>query len=297
MIQLQIHYKAEFGQALYISGKSRFLGQWNPEQAIRMIWTQHDIWIAEVAYHELEYKYFISHYDKVQKVFWESGPNRVTNKHSFDVWNHRKICFQCANPQNFQIYIAGSQFTMGQFQRRIQMKNRDGVSQKKFLINIEDPQIQYQYHILTKSEFSSPVYQVNLNCSQQYYKDALLVFSDGLTKLKQMIFQLNKNICYGYVPNEQEDYQALKKVNLKTIIEFCNMKESSLLEQEKKYEDIVHLVVNLYHFKQENLAQRLLQLIQVLIKKYQLLFVCNNSLIHLRKYLSAYEKFSILQQR
>ncbi|CAD8074576.1 unnamed protein product [Paramecium sonneborni] len=297
MILLQIHYKAQFGQALYISGKSKYLGQWNPEQAIRMTWTQDDIWVTEVAYHELEYKYFISNYDKVQKIFWESGPNRITNKHSLDVWNHRKIYFQCVNPQNFQIYISGSQFSMGQFQRRIRMKNKDGISQQKFLINIEDPQIQYQYHILTKNEFSSPVYQVNLNQQQQYYKDALLIFSDGLTNLKHMIFQLNKNICYGYVPNNQQDYQALKKANLKTIIEFCNIKEQNLLEQQTNYEDLVHLIVNLYHFKQENFAQRLLQLLQVLIKKYQLLFICNNSLTHLRKYLQAYEKLSIPSER
>ncbi|CAD8058333.1 unnamed protein product [Paramecium primaurelia] len=297
MIRLQIHYKTEFGQALYISGKSKYLGQWNPEQAIRMIWTQNNIWIAEVAYHMMEYKYFISQYDKVQKICWESGPNRVTNKHSIDVWNHRKIYFQCVNPQNFDIYISGSQISMGQFQRRVRMKNKDGMSQQKFVINIDDCQIQYQYHIVTKSEFSSPVYKVDLNCQQQYYKDALLIFSDGLTKLKQMIFQLNKNICYGYVPLENEDYQALKKANLKTIIEFCNTKEQSLLEQQTKYEDIVHLIVNLYHFKQENFAKRLLQLIQVLIQKYQLLYICNNSLTHLRKYLSVYEKLSFGPQK
>ncbi|CAD8158397.1 unnamed protein product [Paramecium octaurelia] len=296
MIRLQIHYKTEFGQALYISGKSKYMGQWNPEQAIRMTWTQNDIWTAEVAYHLMEYKYFISQYEKVQKIQWESGPNRVTNKNSNDVWNHRKICFQCVNPQNFDIYISGSSISMGQFQRRVRMKNKDGISQSKFLTNINDSQIQYQYHIITKSEFSSPVYRADLNCQLQYHKDALLIFSDGLAKLKQMVFQLNKNICYGYVPLEQEDYQALKKANLKTIIEFCNMREQSLLEQQTKYEDIVHLVVNLYHFKQENFTKRLLQLIQVLIQKYQLLYICNNSLTHLRKYLSAYEKLSFNPQ-
>lgn len=37
-----------------------------------------------------------------------------------------------------------------------------------------------------------------------------------------MIFQLNKNICYGYVPNTLEDFDVLKKSNLRTIIEFCH---------------------------------------------------------------------------
>ncbi|CAD8145475.1 unnamed protein product [Paramecium octaurelia] len=297
MIQLQIHYKVEFEQALYISGKSKYLGQWNPEQAIRMTWTQNDIWVAEVAYHSMEYKYFISQYEKVENVYWESGPNRITNKHSIDVWNHRRICFQCLNPKNFQIYIAGSQTSMGQFQKRVQMKNKDGISQQKFLINIDDSQIQYQYHIVDKCEFSSPIYNVDINSQQQYYKDALLIFSDELTNLKQMVFQLNKNICYGYVPNEQNDYQVLKKANLRAVIEFCNMKEQSLLEQKTKNEEMIHLIINLYHFKQECFAQSLLQLIQVLIQKYQLLYICNNSLTHLRKYLSAYEQLSFNHQK
>ncbi|CAD8158857.1 unnamed protein product [Paramecium pentaurelia] len=292
MIQLQVHYKVDFGQALYISGKSKYLGKWNPEKAIRMNWTWDDIWISDVAYHTMEYKYFISDYDKVQNIFWESGPYRVTNKHSIDVWNHRKICFQCSNPKNLQIYIAGSQASMGQFQSRVQLKNKDGISQQKFLINIDDSQIHYQYHIVDKCEFSSPIYIVDINSQQQYYKDALLIFQDGLTNPKKMVYQLTKNICYGYVPNEQNDYQVLKKANLKTIIEFCNMKEQSTLEQKTINEEIVHLIVNLYYFKQESFTQSLLQLIQVLIQKYQLLYICNNSLTHLRKYLSAYEKLT-----
>ncbi|CAD8067830.1 unnamed protein product [Paramecium primaurelia] len=242
MIQLQIHYKVDFGQALYISGK------WNFEKAIRINWTWEDIWISDVAYHNMEYKHFISKYDKVQNIYLESGYYRVTNKHSFDVWNHRKICFQCSNSKNLQIYI-------------------------EIIFNLE-----------------------------QYYKAALLIFQDGLTNPKKMVYLLTKNIFYGYVPNKYNDCLVLKKANLKTIIEFCNMKEQSTLEQKTINQEIVHLIVDLYYFKQESFTQSLLQLIQFLIQKYQviyiniyyfqLLYISNKSLTHLRKYLSAYEKLT-----
>ncbi|CAD8145412.1 unnamed protein product [Paramecium pentaurelia] len=290
MIHLKIHFKTEFGLAVYVSGNSKYLGQWNPKQAIRMNWTENDIWEVEVAYHEMEYKYFISQYGGVQTVLWESGPNRVTTKHTIDVWNQRKVCFQCLNPTNYEVYISGSPESMGQFQKRIRMKNKHGISQYICHLDITDSQIQYQYHFLTKGEFSSPVYKLNLEQEQSYYKDALLVYSDSLAKVKQMIFQLNKNISYGYVPQSKEDYSVLKKFNLKTIVEFCNTQEKSLLEQQHQKDDCLHMIVNLYHFKQENFTQRLLQLIQVFIQKYKFIYICNNSLSHLRKYLQVYEK-------
>ncbi|CAK81714.1 unnamed protein product (macronuclear) [Paramecium tetraurelia] len=292
MIHLKIQFKTEFGQAVYISGNSKYLGQWNPKQAIRMNWTENDIWEVEIAYHKIEYKYFISQYESIQTVLWESGPNRVTTKHTIDVWNYRKVCFQCLNPSNCLIYISGSPETLGKFQKRIRMKNKDGISQYTCLLDVADPQIQYQYHFLTKSEFSSPVQKLDLESEQSYYKDALLVYSDNLAKVKQMIFQLNKNICYGYVPQSKEDYRILKNFNLKTIVEFCNTQEKSLLEHQLQRDDCQHMIVNLYHFKQENFTQRLLQLIQIFIQKYQLIYICNNSLSHLRKYLQVYEKLS-----
>ncbi|CAD8064723.1 unnamed protein product [Paramecium sonneborni] len=292
MIHLKIHFKTEYGQAVYLCGNSKFLGQWNPKQAIRMNWTENDIWEVEVAYHEMEYKYFISQYESVSRVLWESGPNRITTKHTVDIWNYRKVCFQCLNPSNYEIYISGSPETLGKFKKRIRMKNKQGISQYTCFLDITDSQIQYQYFFLTKSEFSSPVYKLTLESEQSYYKDALLVYSDGLAKVKQMIFQLNKNICYGYVPQFKEDYRALKKFNLKTIVEFCNSQEKNLLEQQLQKDDCLHMIINLYHFKQENFTQRILQLIQVFIQKYKFIYICNNSLSHLRKYLLVYEKLS-----
>lgn len=84
MLTFNIHYQLNFGDAVYISGNSWQLGNWNAQFAIRMKWTeviffvtkQGDIWVITIPVHDFEYKYFIAEYDNPINIEWEAGPNR-----------------------------------------------------------------------------------------------------------------------------------------------------------------------------------------------------------------------------
>lgn len=84
MLTFNIHYQLNFGDAVYISGNSWQLGNWNAQFAIRMKWTeviffvtkQGDIWVTTIPVHDFEYKYFIAEYDNPINIEWEAGPNR-----------------------------------------------------------------------------------------------------------------------------------------------------------------------------------------------------------------------------
>lgn len=39
MLNFNIHSQLNYGDAVYISGNSCYLGNWNPKYATRMVWT------------------------------------------------------------------------------------------------------------------------------------------------------------------------------------------------------------------------------------------------------------------
>lgn len=85
MLNFNIHSQLNYGDAVYISGNSCYLGNWNPKYARRMVWTevslfllkQDDVWTTKIPVHDFEYKYFIAEYDNPTNIEWEDGPNRV----------------------------------------------------------------------------------------------------------------------------------------------------------------------------------------------------------------------------
>eukprot|EP00798_Chlamydomonas_sp_ICE-L_P029145 gene29145-32365_t len=84
-ITWKIPYHCDFGHTLGLVGKGNHLGDWNPSTAIRMTWSEGDVWIAEldVEYSSaeeqggdfcLEYKYLET--DLTGRVIrWQDGGN------------------------------------------------------------------------------------------------------------------------------------------------------------------------------------------------------------------------------
>ncbi|CAD8126577.1 unnamed protein product [Paramecium sonneborni] len=307
MLTFQIQFPLAFGEAVYVCGNSKELGHWNPMQALRMQWSEGDIWkstleinIIDQEFQDIEYKYFFGEFDRPQNIEWEMGPNRIvrTNENTIitDIWNHRKILFQCYNPNKYPIFVSGSCYDLGIFQRRVSMKQKEDISYIRILVNIlEEREISYQFHYIKKRHYTSPLYQLNLNNTNDYYKNYIVVFCEGLIQIKRSIYQLDNHICYGYVPADQDDFNSLKKANLSTIIEFQNSLQQ-YSHSIKKYDDFTYYIVNIcINQNFINYFQRLYQFIQVQIQKYNLIYICNNSMKHLRKYLQLYQRLIILQ--
>ncbi|KAL4450519.1 hypothetical protein ABPG74_019417 [Tetrahymena malaccensis] len=72
-----------FGQAVYISGNCDQLGNWNPQQALRMNWSEQNLWwcVASLPSNtNVEYKYYVADYEQgTNNVCWEQTTNRVLN--------------------------------------------------------------------------------------------------------------------------------------------------------------------------------------------------------------------------
>ncbi|CAD8198890.1 unnamed protein product [Paramecium octaurelia] len=306
MLTFQIQYPLAFGEAMYMCGNFEQLGNWNPVQAKRMQWCEGDTWVltvdtgvAAAEEQDFEYKYFFGEYDRPTNIEWEMGPNRIVrtteNTVITDIWNHRKILFQCYNPKKYAMFISGSSYDLGMFKRRISMKQKEDISYLRILVNVlEEKEIRYQFHLINKRHYTSPLQQLNLLTNTNgYYKNYLVVFCEGLEQIKRSIYQLDNHICYGYVPANQNDFNSLKMANLNTIIEFQN--SQGLSSNSIKKDDFTYFTVNICGNQDSNYLQRLYSFIQLLIQKYNIIYVCNNSLSHLRKYLQAYQKIIISQ--
>ncbi|KAL4498501.1 hypothetical protein ABPG72_019619 [Tetrahymena utriculariae] len=102
-IQFKIHYQTYYSYALYISGSSKELGCWDPNQAIRLDWTQGNLWTTSaitISEGPHDYKYFVAKFDNpAQDMKWEQGPNRSINTKGYqkknieisDVWEYKKV--------------------------------------------------------------------------------------------------------------------------------------------------------------------------------------------------------------
>ncbi|CAK76609.1 unnamed protein product (macronuclear) [Paramecium tetraurelia] len=104
----------QLGQSLYVTGNCNELGNWNPENAIKLNYQMTDLWIGQIDLNlefVVEYKYFVAQTDNPkQDIKWDDGNNRVLDKMmvteqlkvmTFNIrydckedgkndWNHRK---------------------------------------------------------------------------------------------------------------------------------------------------------------------------------------------------------------
>jgi hypothetical protein len=72
-------YQTQMGQELGILGNLNELGNWNQDNALRMQWTDGNIWIKEIEGNNdnIEYKFIFIVNNRVQR--WEDGGNRILN--------------------------------------------------------------------------------------------------------------------------------------------------------------------------------------------------------------------------
>ena len=78
-IVFEMKYQTQMGQELGILGNLNELGNWNQDNALRMQWTDGNVWIKEIGGNNdnIEYKFIFIVNNRVQR--WEDGGNRILN--------------------------------------------------------------------------------------------------------------------------------------------------------------------------------------------------------------------------
>ena len=78
-IVFEMKYQTQMGQELGILGNLNELGNWNQDNALRMQWTDGNIWKKEIEGENdnIEYKFIFIVNNRVQR--WEDGGNRILN--------------------------------------------------------------------------------------------------------------------------------------------------------------------------------------------------------------------------
>lgn len=130
MLFINVKHRVQYGKAVYVTGSMPMLGNWCPNKAIRLTWSESHNWIANISLRSskkqlnLKYKYFESDYemDSESSLEWEPGSNRtlITDLESKiiisvdDMWSLVKITFRFAlNESIHSVFIAGEQFKLG----------------------------------------------------------------------------------------------------------------------------------------------------------------------------------------
>lgn len=79
-IKFQMTYQTQMGQELGVIGSFKELGEWNQDKALKMEWTNGNVWIKKIDYSEnnnFEFKFIFIVNMRVEK--WEDGNNRIFN--------------------------------------------------------------------------------------------------------------------------------------------------------------------------------------------------------------------------
>ena len=79
-IKFQMTYQTQMGQELGVIGSFKELGEWNQDKALKMEWTNGNVWIKKIDYNEgndFEYKFIFIVNMRVER--WEDGNNRNFN--------------------------------------------------------------------------------------------------------------------------------------------------------------------------------------------------------------------------
>eukprot|EP01057_Protomagalhaensia_wolfi_P005943 Protomagalhaensia_wolfi_Nauph_80__5942@NODE_790_length_1992_cov_43_098310_g223_i1_p1_GENE_NODE_790_length_1992_cov_43_098310_g223_i1NODE_790_length_1992_cov_43_098310_g223_i1_p1_ORF_typecomplete_len180_score35_69CBM_20/PF00686_19/7_1e22PIGL/PF02585_17/0_2_NODE_790_length_1992_cov_43_098310_g223_i19311470 len=79
-VSFLVNFATYFGQELYIIGNTLELGEWNPDKAAKMIWSEGNNWRCDIAFtqqprgdHIVQYKYLVK--DDRGNTNWEWGLN------------------------------------------------------------------------------------------------------------------------------------------------------------------------------------------------------------------------------
>lgn len=125
-----LRHQVEYGKSVYVTGSIPALGNWCPNKAIRLTWTDGHRWVAHIQMRNckkqinLKYKYFVSDFGMTPEssIVWEPGSNRTLITHLEDqlmtcledAWAFVKIVFRFAMDESIHsVYIAGHLFMLG----------------------------------------------------------------------------------------------------------------------------------------------------------------------------------------
>eukprot|EP01054_Gregarina_sp_Poly1_P005990 Gregarina_sp_Poly_1__5989@NODE_3154_length_1333_cov_99_270932_g1923_i1_p1_GENE_NODE_3154_length_1333_cov_99_270932_g1923_i1NODE_3154_length_1333_cov_99_270932_g1923_i1_p1_ORF_typecomplete_len173_score31_21CBM_20/PF00686_19/4_6e22_NODE_3154_length_1333_cov_99_270932_g1923_i17701288 len=76
-ISFIVNFATYFGQELYITGNTSELGEWNPDLAVKMVWSEGNNWMCDITFSgkidEIQYKYLVK--DDRDNINWEWGLN------------------------------------------------------------------------------------------------------------------------------------------------------------------------------------------------------------------------------
>ncbi|CAG9334122.1 unnamed protein product [Blepharisma stoltei] len=76
-VHFHINYKTSFGESIWVCGNHEKIGNWNPQHAFKLEWSEGNIWKGTLPIEKdkvgtLEYKYICK---KGNNLKWEFGPN------------------------------------------------------------------------------------------------------------------------------------------------------------------------------------------------------------------------------
>eukprot|EP01055_Gregarina_sp_Pseudo9_P002676 Gregarina_sp_Pseudo_9__2675@NODE_2922_length_822_cov_11_337165_g2668_i0_p1_GENE_NODE_2922_length_822_cov_11_337165_g2668_i0NODE_2922_length_822_cov_11_337165_g2668_i0_p1_ORF_typecomplete_len166_score34_49CBM_20/PF00686_19/5_9e03CBM_20/PF00686_19/2_7e26CBM_48/PF02922_18/0_0074_NODE_2922_length_822_cov_11_337165_g2668_i0254751 len=89
VVSFLVNFATYFGQELYIIGNTSELGEWIPEKAVKMTWSEGNNWRCDVPFQSnqtIQYKYLVK--DDHGNINWEWGLNHELNLAK----NKRHLC-------------------------------------------------------------------------------------------------------------------------------------------------------------------------------------------------------------
>ncbi|CAD8207554.1 unnamed protein product [Paramecium octaurelia] len=232
MLEFRIHFATQFGKALYLTGDSDILGNWDPKKAIRMNWSEGNIWKFEIQAHNFQYKYFVANYDDAASdVIWEPGPNRAIFQHQktslkiLDFWNYREVQFYCNNPQNHQVYITGSAYSLTLFKQFKKMNHYNNEVTFNILINpCNEKVIKFRCQLNNQEDLMTEIETVCFDDQNQYKNNVLQIKCQLLDALIKQLEEEQRRIIEEKRRIEEE----------RRVQEERRIQEQRRIEEERK---------------------------------------------------------------
>jgi hypothetical protein len=84
-LSFTVKRKLEYGRGLYLVGNLPEVGEWQPDLAVKLFWTEEDNWTQRLTFiipttgSILEYKFVEANFEQLdlREIVWDEGPNRV----------------------------------------------------------------------------------------------------------------------------------------------------------------------------------------------------------------------------
>jgi len=181
-----VNYKCNYGDSVYVVGDIDELGNWNPQRAIKLTWSEGHNWSSKIRIiHDnretIQYKYIIAPtiLTGSQTANWERGPNR-----SINLYSTSKLCISLKDEwEHLKVRIAVQNDTLKRsWKTSQQMFISTNLSKKSFPIEMTLKQLTINGGIKENS-FWTASFQIPYNITSFNYK---LKITDSATKEVQV---------------------------------------------------------------------------------------------------------------